>query len=266
MKRGGFFGQYQYTGSILHRIDPRIKILSIFYLIIFLFFIKSIIGYLLVFAFALSLIAVSKVRLLSAFRSLRPILFLLLFTVFFQLLFTPGRILFRFYFLKVTEEGVNLAIYISLRLMLLSFFTFLLTATTSNIEIADGFQKLMAPLRVFRFPADNVALMISISIQFVPILFDEADRIMKAQISRGAEFNRGGVIKRARSFLPIVLPLLLNAFNRADQLAIAMESRGFVVGGKRTSYKLMRIGKKDVCFIISITIASILILFGERFL
>jgi energy-coupling factor transport system permease protein len=261
LNRKNFFGQYQYSKSILHSLDPRIKILSIFYIIIFLFFIKSIWGYLILLAFVILLVMLSRVNFVSAIRSLKPILYLLIFTVLFQIFFTPGKVVYSFHFVKITKEGLNLAMYIAIRLMLLSLFTFILTSTTSSIELSDGFQSLISPLKIFHFPSDDIALMISISLQFVPILFEEADRIMKAQISRGADFDSGSLVNRAKSFLPLILPLLLNAFNRADQLAIAMEARGFVVGGKRTPYRVMKIKLNDCIFIISVVAVTIFSLF-----
>ncbi len=245
MKARFALGQYTYTNSLLHKLDPRVKILLVFSLVVFLFFVRTITGYLILFVFACSLVVLSKNSFSSVFRSLRPILILLLFTAVFQIFFTPGRLIFEWRFIKITAEGLRLAIYISIRLILLSFFTFILTSTTSGIELTDGFEALISPLKIFRFPAEEVSLMISISLRFVPVLFEEADRIMKAQMSRGAEFNKGSLVNRARSFLPLLLPLLLNALSRADRLAIAMESRGFVIGKKRTRYREMKLSGLD---------------------
>ncbi len=245
MKARFALGQYTYTNSLLHKLDPRVKILLVFSLVVFLFFVRTITGYLILFVFACSLAVLSKNSFSSVFRSLRPILILLLFTAVFQIFFTPGRLIFEWRFIKITAEGLRLAIYISIRLILLSFFTFILTSTTSGIELTDGFEALISPLKIFRFPAEEVSLMISISLRFVPVLFEEADRIMKAQMSRGAEFNKGSLVNRARSFLPLLLPLLLNALSRADRLAIAMESRGFVIGKKRTRYREMKLSRLD---------------------
>ncbi len=245
MKARFALGQYTYTNSLLHKLDPRVKILLVFSLVVFLFFVRTITGYLILFVFACSLVVLSKNSFSSVFRSLRPILILLLFTAVFQIFFTPGRLIFEWRFIKITAEGLRLAIYISIRLILLSFFTFILTSTTSGIELTDGFEALISPLKIFRFPAEEVSLMISISLRFVPVLFEEADRIMKAQMSRGAEFNKGSLVNRARSFLPLLLPLLLNALSRADRLAIAMESRGFVIGKKRTRYREMKLSRLD---------------------
>ncbi len=238
-------GQYNYTDSFVHKLDPRVKILLVFFIVVSLFFVQTITGYLILFSFSIFLVLLSKNGFSSVMRSLRPILILLVFTALFQLFFTPGNVIFRWHFLKITEEGLRLSVYISIRLILLSFFTFVLTSTTSGIELTDGFEAIISPLRVFRFPAEEVSLMISISLRFVPVLFEEADRIMKAQMSRGAEFNRGSLIERARSFLPLLLPLLLNALARADRLAVAMESRGFVIGKKRTKYREMKLKKGD---------------------
>jgi energy-coupling factor transport system permease protein len=257
-------GQYQYSDSVIHKLDARVKILFTFYIVILLFFIHDYRGYLVVLFYAILLLAVSGVRFSSALYSLRPILFLTIFTVVFQLFFTPGTVIFKFYFVKVTQEGMTLAFYIALRLILLTIFTFILTSTTSTVQIAEGFQKVISPLKFFNFPADDIALMLSISLQFVPILFDETDRIMKAQISRGAEFNRGSLFQRAKSFIPLLLPLLLSAFNRADQLANAMEARGFVVGAKRTSYREISLKRGDYVFIaISLLVSAISLFIGK---
>ncbi len=262
MKKGTFFGQYNFSDSLLNKLDARVKILLIFFIIIFLFFVKTISGYFILLLFSIFLVVLSKTALGNVLRSLKPILFLLIFTVVFQLFFTPGKVIYSFSIFKVTKEGLYLALYIAIRLTLLSFFTFVLTATTSNIELTDGFESVISPLKFFHIPTEDIALMISIAMRFVPVLFEEADRIMKAQMSRGAVFNKGNLMQRAKSFLPLLLPLLLNAFNRADQLAIAMEARGFVIGKERTKYRETRIKKIDLFFIflfVSVVIMSVLV-------
>ncbi len=266
MKKGSILGQYQPTNSLVHQLDSRLKITLIFYIVIILFFVRDFNGYLILLLFAFILVLLSRVSLISSFSAFRPILFLLLFTIFFQMFFTPGEVVFKLYFIKISKEGLTLSLYIALRLILLSTFTFILTSTTSTVEIAEGFQMLISPLKFLKFPSDDIALMISISLQFVPILFEEADRIMKAQVSRGAEFNKGNPIRRARSFLPLLLPLLLSSFDRADQLANAMEARGFVVGAKRTSYKERRFRKLDYYFTFIFISVSIVALSVGRFI
>jgi len=265
VRNTNFLGKYQFTESFLHKIDARVKIISVFIVIIFLFFFKSYYSYLVMLILCIFLVISSRVKFSAILSSFRPILFLLFFSVFFQTFFTPGKeVVWQFLFIKITEEGLSLAFYIALRLILLSFFTFILTSTTSTIEIAEGFKKIISPLKFLHFPSDEIALMVSIALQFVPILFEEADRIMKAQMSRGADFNRGSLSQRVKSFLPLVLPLLLNAFNRADQLAIAMESRGFVVGAKRVSYKEKPLKFKDFSALLFILVFCIFLLFMEN--
>jgi energy-coupling factor transport system permease protein len=257
-------GQYNYADSMLHKLDPRVKIALVFLIVVFLFFVKTISGYVILFAFASLLVVLSKAHFSSVMRSMRPIIILLAFTAIFQIFFTPGTPVFQYGIIKITAQGIRLAVYISIRLVLLSIFTFILTSTTSNIELTDGFESLIAPLKIFGFPSEEVSLMISISLRFVPVLFEEADRIMKAQMSRGAEFNRGSLMERARSFIPLLLPLLLNALNRADKLAVAMEARGFVIGQKRTKYREMKLRRKDViAILITVLVMSISIIVKE---
>ncbi|MGC8722109.1 MAG: energy-coupling factor transporter transmembrane component T family protein [Caldisericaceae bacterium] len=266
MPKNSALGQYQYSDSIIHKLDPRLKILFTLWVVILLFLIQGFYGYLVILAYAFLLICVSRIKFSSVMYSLRPILFLTVFTLVFQIFFTPGTVIYQLYFVKITQQGINLAIYITLRLILLTVFTFILTSTTSTVQLAEGLQKIISPLKVLRFPSDDIALMISISLQFVPILFDETDRIMKAQISRGAEFNKGGFISRAKNFLPLLLPLLLSAFNRADQLANAMEARGFVVGAKRTSYREVKFTRNDYLFVLATILISFVALLNFNFI
>ena len=258
-----YFGQFQYTQSFFHKLNPTLKIILIFYLVILLFFLKTIQSYLIFLIFAVLLVALSKVSIRSVLSSFKPIIFLLLFTLFFQLFFTPGKVVVNLKVLKITQEGINISIYIAIRLIILTMLTFLLTSTTTTTDLAMGFRNVILPLRVFRFPVEELSLMISISLQFVPILFEEADRIMKAQMARGADFESGNLFMRAKSFLPVILPLILNAFNRADQLAMAMESRGFILGMKRTSYRVSKFGKNEVIAIVFVALFTILLFFLE---
>lgn len=264
MKQISFFGKYQYEQTILHRIDARIKITLVFALIVFTFFLKSYFSYIVLLVIIFSLMLIAKAKPRSIFVALRPIIFLIVFSTIFQVFFTPGRVIFSFGYLRITEEGLILALYITLRLVILSLLTFLLTSTTSTVELADALRRLIAPLKRVRFPSEELALMISIALQFIPILFNEADRIMKAQASRGVDFNEGDVIKRGKSFFPIILPLLVNAFERADQLAMAMESRGFVVGAKRTSYYERKLSRVDAASVIIVFAFCLFILMFDR--
>ncbi len=260
-----YFGQFQYTQSFFHKLNPTIKILLVFYFIIVIFFFKAIQTYLLFFLFCLVLTTFTKINFRSILLSFKPILFLLFFTVFFQLFFTQGTPLIRLGKIVITKEGLNLSIFIALRLVILTFLTFLLTSTTTTVDLATGFKNIVQPLKIFKFPVDELSLMVSISLQFVPILFDEADRIMKAQMARGADFESGNIFVRAKSFLPVIIPLVLNAFNRADELAVAMEARGFVISAKRTSIRENKLGKNEFLAIgISIIITVMLFILEVR--
>ncbi|BAL81236.1 energy-coupling factor transporter transmembrane component T family protein [Caldisericum exile] len=258
-----YFGQFQYTQTFFHKLNPTLKIILIFYLVIFLFFLKTIQAYLLFLSFAVFLVLLSRLSFQSVIASFKPVIFLLLFTLFFQLFFTPGMVIINFKILKITREGLNLSIYIAIRIVILTILTFLLTSTTTTTDLALGFRNVILPLKMFKFPVEELSLMISISLQFVPILFEEADRIMKAQMARGADFESGNLFVRAKSFLPVILPLILNAFNRADQLAIAMESRGFILGMKRTSYRVSRFGKNEILAIIFVVVFTVILFVME---
>jgi len=260
-----YFGQFQHTQSFFHRLNPTLKIFLTFYFIILLFFFNTLEAYLAFFIFALILVIIAKISFKSVVLSFKPILFLLLFTIFFQLFFTSGTPIFQLGRITITKEGLNLSIFIAIRIIILTLITFLLTSTTTTVDLATGFKNIAQPLKVFKFPVEEVSLMISISLQFVPILFEEADRIMKAQKARGADFETGNLFARAKSFLPVIIPLILNAFNRADQLAMAMESRGFVIGAKRTKYRETPFGKNEVVAIISTIIFTLLLIVLEVF-
>ncbi|MEF3244863.1 MAG: energy-coupling factor transporter transmembrane protein EcfT [Caldisericaceae bacterium] len=260
-----YFGQFQYTQSFFHKLNSTVKILLVFYFIIIIFFFKTIQAYLLFFLFCLVLTMFTKINFRSILLSFKPILFLLFFTIFFQLLFTQGTPLIHLGKIVITKEGLDLSIFIALRLVILTFLTFLLTSTTTTVDLATGFKNIAQPLKILKFPVDELSLMISISLQFVPILFDEADRIMKAQMARGADFESGNIFVRAKSFLPVIIPLVLNAFNRADELAIAMEARGFVIGAKRTSIRENKLGRNEFLAIgISIIITLLLFILEVR--
>lgn len=258
-----YFGQFQYTQSFFHKLNPTLKIILIFYLVILLFFLKTIESYSLFFIFVVLLVLLSKVSFRLVFSSFKPILFLLTFTLFFELFFTPGKVLIDLRILKITEEGLSLSVYIAMRLIILTMLTFLLTSTTTTTDLALGFRNVILPLRIVRFPVEELSLMISISLQFVPILFEEADRIMKAQMARGADFESGNLFIRAKNFLPVILPLILNAFNRADQLAMAMESRGFILGMKRTSYRISKFGKNELFAIFTVIVLTFALILSE---
>ena len=239
-------GRFYPVDSPVHALDPRAKVLAVAVLAVGLFFVGSLAGFLVVGA-ALALgIAASRVppRVFLAF--LRPVLPIVVATALFQAAFSrEGKVLFGWGFVEVTDEGLRLAAFLVLRILLLVGAAALLTATTSPLALADGVEDLLSPLKKLRLPVHEVAMMMSIALRFVPTLADEADRILKAQAARGADFSEGGLLRRARAMLPVLVPLTVGAFRRADELAEAMESRGYRGGEGRTRYRELSFGPRD---------------------
>jgi len=187
----------------------------------------------------------SKIPIKAVLKGLKPILFLLLFAFLFQIFFTPGTVWFKIGFLAVTKEGVNMALLIGLRLVLLVFLTNLLTFTTSPVSITDGMEELLKFFKFLKVPSHEIAMTMSISLRFIPTLFEEAERIMKAQMARGAEFGTGRFLERIRSYIPLVIPLFIGVFRKAEELAIAMESRCYKGGEGRTRLKKLKLEARD---------------------
>lgn len=239
-------GQYYPTDSPIHRLDPRAKILSTFAYIIALFVVEEYIGYVLVAAFVYGLTKVAKIPLKFILKGLRAIFVIIIFTVILNVFMAPGEtILFELGWLKVTLEGLELALKMVSRLVLLIVGSSLLTLTTSPIELTDGIEALLKPFSKIGVPAHEIAMMMSISLRFIPILLEETDKIMKAQMARGADFETGGIIKRAKALIPILVPLFISAFRRADELAMAMEARCYRGGENRTRMKQLMFEKGD---------------------
>lgn len=239
-------GQYYSVSSPIHRLDPRTKILMTFIYIIGLFFINHFIGYAFVAACFLMSVKVSKVPLKYILKGLKSILFILLFTVALNMFFTStGEIIFELGFLKITDEGIVLALKMAIRLVLLIIGSSLLTLTTSPIELTDGIENLLNPFRKIGVPAHEIAMMMSISLRFIPILLEETDKIMKAQTARGADFESGNIVKRAKAMIPIMVPLFISAFRRAEELAMAMEARCYRGGVGRTRLNRLQYKQGD---------------------
>ena len=231
-------GQYYPSNSSIHKLDPRVKILSTFAYIISLFLVDNYIGYLVIALFVYLLTKISRIPLKFILKGLRAIFIIILFTVVLNIFMAPGdTILYEFGWVKVTLEGLELAIKMVARLVLLIVGSSLLTLTTSPIELTDGIEALLKPFSKIGVPAHEIAMMMSISLRFIPILLEETDKIMKAQMARGADFESGGLIKRAKALIPILVPLFISAFRRADELAMAMEARCYRGGENRTRMK-----------------------------
>lgn len=255
-------GQYIPQKSLLHSLDVRSKLIATFWLIILLFLIKLNISYIFFFSFIILEIILSKIPFKYFIKSLKPLYFLVLFTFFIHLFLGEegGRVFWKFGILHITERGIQMAIFMSSRLIFLVMITSLLTLTTSVLELAHGLEDILKPLNYLKFPVHEFSMMMTIALRFVPTLLEETDKIIKAQKSRGAEFGKGNFIEQAKSLLPIIIPLFLNAFRRAGELAEAMEARGYRGAKGRTRYKKVYWGKKETLYTSFIILFSIFLL------
>ena len=240
-------GQYYPVESPVHRLDPRTKILATMALVMALFFVRVLPGYGAVALLTIAVIVAARLPVSLIARSLRPVLWLVLLTVGLHALTSgrEGELLWHLGPLRVTDDGLALGLVMGVRLALLVVISSLLTLTTSPIELTDGIELLLKPLRRLGVPAHEVAMMMTIALRFIPTLVDEADRIIKAQTARGADFESGSPLERARNMVPILVPLFVGAFRRAEELAVAMEARCYRGGEGRSRYRSLRIGRRD---------------------
>ncbi|MBQ8986095.1 MAG: energy-coupling factor transporter transmembrane protein EcfT [Lachnospiraceae bacterium] len=230
-------GQYYQTDSALHRLDPRVKLVGTFAYLIALFVVDSWVGYLLAALFLAAMIKLSNVPFRYIVRGMKTILFLLVITVCFNLFLTPGEVIWQFGFLKMSKEGLSFAIKMALRLSLLILGSSIMTLTTTPTQLTDALESLMRPLKKVHVPVHEISMMMSIALRFIPILMEETDKIMKAQIARGADFESKNLIKKIKSLVPLLVPLFISAFRRANDLAMAMEARCYRGGEGRTKMK-----------------------------
>ncbi len=245
MLRDITIGQYYPTESVIHKLDPRVKIGGTLLYIISLFLFENPWGYIWAALFLAMVIKLSNVPFKFMIRGMKSILFLLMITVIFNLFLTPGEILVSFWKLKITKEGLKMAVSMALRLSFLIIGSSVMTLTTTPNNLTDGMEKMLAPLKILKVPVHEVAMMMSIALRFIPILMEETDKIMKAQIARGADFETGGLIKRAKALVPLLVPLFISAFRRANDLAMAMEARCYRGGDGRTKMKPLVYRKRD---------------------
>ncbi len=234
-------GQYFPGNSPVHRLDPRTKLICVVLYIVALFFACWFVTYVIMFLTLALSVAVSKVPPKSILRGLKPVLFIVVFTAVLNLFYTPGdTTLARFWIFTVTLEGVYRAFFMVVRIMMLIAGTFLLTYTTSPILLTDGLESLMGPLKKIKVPVHELAMMMSIALRFIPTLIEETDKIMSAQRARGADFESGNLVQRAKALLPLLVPLFISAFRRADELATAMECRCYHGGEGRTRLRQLK--------------------------
>ncbi|MGI9049119.1 MAG: energy-coupling factor transporter transmembrane component T family protein [Rubrobacteraceae bacterium] len=253
-------GQFYPVASPLHALDPRAKILAAMFLVAGLFLVDSIAGFLVVAAAVAALVVVGGIPVGTFLRLLRPVAFIVVFTALFQVLFSrEGATLFAWGILEVHEGGLLLGFFLALRILLLVSVAGLLTATTAPVALADGIEDLLSPLKRVRFPAHEVAMMMTIALRFIPTLQEEAQEIIMAQAARGADFTEGGLIQRVRALVPVLVPLTVGAFRRADELAEAMESRGYRGVEGRTRYRELHFRGRDA---IALVVTALILVAG----
>lgn len=251
-------GQYLPGNSFMHKLDPRVKILLSFVYIVVLFIVNNFYGYIFITAFTLLCIVVSKVPFKYLFKGIKPIIWIIVFTGVLNAILTPGTVLYALGPIKITDKGLYLSGFMVLRLIFLIVGTSLLTLTTSPISLTDGIERLLNPFKKIGVPAHELAMMMTIALRFIPTLLDETDKIMKAQMARGADFESGNIINRAKNLVPILVPLFISSFRRADELAMAMEARCYHGGEGRTRLKVLKVTIKD--FIASFSMLGLLLI------
>ena len=253
-------GRYIPGNSIIHRLDPRSKLLAMFLFILLIFWANNLVTNLLLFVFVFSLVLLSKVPLKFFLKGIQSMVFIIAFTTLFQLFLTSGgATIFRFAFIRITEAGLSQAGIIFSRFILIILFSTLLTLTTTTLSLSDSVESLLKTLKVFKVPAHEIGLMLSMSLRFVPTLMDDTTRIMNAQRARGVDFGEGKLVQKVKSIIPILIPLFASSFKRADALAIAMEARGYNGGEGRTRFRRLAWKRNDSLAIISLLILGILL-------
>lgn len=252
------FGRFIPGESFVHKLDPRAKLLFVFAFIVIVFIANNALTYGLLVAFTLVVILMSRIKPYFLINGLKPVLFLMIFTFLIHILFTKeGDLLFELGFVQVYEEGLRQGIFISLRFLVLVFMTTILTLTTSPISITDGLEVLLNPLKKVKFPVHELALMMSIALRFIPTLMDETDKIMKAQMARGSDLSAGSLKDRIKAVVPLLVPLFVSAFKRAEDLATAMEVRGYKGGEGRTRYRQLKWQLKDTCILVFLVVFAV---------
>ncbi|MBQ9305329.1 energy-coupling factor transporter transmembrane protein EcfT [Butyrivibrio sp.] len=264
MLRDITLGQYYRTDSVIHRLDPRVKLVATFAFIISLFLVKNVWGYVIAAVFLGACIALSNVPVKFMFRGMKTIFFLLVITMVFNLILTPGTPMVSIWKIKITYEGLRLAILMAIRLVFLITGSSIMTLTTTPNNLTDGLESVLKPLKVLHVPVHEIAMMMSIALRFIPILLEETDKIMKAQMARGADFESGSLINRAKSLVPLLVPLFISAFRRALDLAMAMEARCYRGGEGRTKMKPLIYQNRDrIAYAILVIYLVAIIVFGR---
>ena len=260
-------GQYYPADSVIHKMDARVKILISLAFMIVIFCIHTSFGYGALFAFTLIAVALSKIPFGFMLKAVKPLLFFVVFTAVLNVLFTKsGTVLWHYGFLTITKDGVLNAVYMVIRIVFLVIGTSLLTYTTSPISLTDGMERLLRPFSKIGLPSHELAMMMSIALRFIPTILEETDKIKKAQTARGADFESGNILKRAKALIPLLVPLFIGAFRRADELAMAMECRCYHGGKNRTKMNEPHMGFHDVCGIFAFLVFTATVILTNIFL
>ncbi|MFD0051592.1 energy-coupling factor transporter transmembrane component T family protein [Actinomycetes bacterium NPDC127524] len=255
-------GRYVPMNSLLHKMDPRAKLILVFFFVCIIFLADNWKAYTVVGIFTISLIILSKIPFGFLYNGLKPIFFLIIFTFLLQIFFNKeGAILYKFSWIEIHEEGLRQGIFISLRFTFLILVTSLLTLTTTPISITDGMEELLNPLKRWKLPVHELALMMSISLRFIPTLMEETDKIMKAQTARGVDFSSGPIKNRIKAIVPLLVPLFVSSFKRAEELAIAMEARGYRGGEGRTKYRQLKWQAIDSLLLLALFVLTIILIY-----
>ncbi|MEX6702871.1 energy-coupling factor transporter transmembrane component T family protein [Peribacillus frigoritolerans] len=253
-------GRYVPSNSLMHKMDPRAKLLLVFLFVCVVFLANNVVSYGLLAVFTILLISLSKIPLRYLYNGLKPIFFLIVFTFLLHILFTKeGELLFEYGWFEIYEGGLIQGFFISIRFTLLILVTSLLTLTTSPISITDGMEELLGPLKKWKMPVHELALMMSIALRFIPTLMEETEKIMKAQTARGVDFSSGPIKDRVKSIVPLLVPLFVSSFKRAEELATAMESRGYRGGEGRTKYRQLNWKTSDSLLMVSIGVLTVML-------
>lgn len=259
-------GQYYATDSVIHRLDPRVKVVGTLAYLISLFCFNKFSGYIIATLFFAILVKISHVPFKFMVKGLKPIMFMLIFTAALNLFWTPGEVvLVKAWVFTITLEGVKRSIFMALRLTFLIIGSSLMTLTTTPNQLTDALEKLLKPLNKIKVPVHEIAMMMSIALRFIPILIDETDKIMKAQMARGADFESGNFIQRIKAMLPILIPLFISAVRRANDLALAMDARCYHGGDGRTKMKPLQYGRNDAMAYLSVALYIIVLIVTLKF-
>ena len=246
MLRDITLGQYFPGHSVVHRLDPRLKMVLLFAYITALLLCKHVLSYGLMLAFLITAVAVSRLNARVMIRGMRPMVFIIIFTAFLNIFYTPGEPIVSFWILSISAEGLWRALFMAMRLLMLISGTFLLTYTTSPIMLTDALSRLLSPLAKIRVPVHELAMMMTIALRFIPTIIEETDKIMSAQKARGADFETGNLFRRAKALIPLLVPLFVGAFRRAEDLAVAMECRCYHGGAGRTRMRVLHMTPEDM--------------------